>query len=51
MAEDWFPATGYKHTGGPAIEVYTAGDYRSDDYKCEVWIPIRIKSNDIINGD
>ncbi|KRF13725.1 AraC family transcriptional regulator [Paenibacillus sp. Soil787] len=41
--EEWFPATSYQHTGGPELEVYLPGDPRSDDYKCEVWIPVKIK--------
>ncbi|WP_187386099.1 AraC family transcriptional regulator [Paenibacillus tuaregi] len=38
--QDWFPSTGYEHSGGPEIEVYPIGDIRSDSYRCEVWIPI-----------
>ena len=38
--QEWFPATGYEHAGGPDLEVYLPGDIRSDDYRCEVWIPI-----------
>jgi AraC family transcriptional regulator len=41
--EEWFPATSYQHAGGPELEVYFPGDPRSDDYKCEVWIPVKIK--------
>jgi AraC family transcriptional regulator len=37
---EWFPATGYEHAGGPEIEAYTDGDTTSDEYRCEVWIPI-----------
>lgn len=45
IVEDWFPATGYQHTGGPELEVYGEGDYRTEDYKCEIWIPIQMKSH------
>ncbi|MFP4016483.1 MAG: effector binding domain-containing protein [Halanaerobiales bacterium] len=37
---EWFPSTGYKHTGGPELEVYYPGDSSAEDYKSEVWIPI-----------
>jgi AraC family transcriptional regulator len=37
---EWFPATGYEHSGGPEIEAYTEGDTSSPDYRCEIWIPI-----------
>ncbi|WP_211246715.1 AraC family transcriptional regulator [Cohnella pontilimi] len=38
--QEWFPATGYEHSGGPEIEVYLPGDSKAEDYTCEVWIPI-----------
>lgn len=38
--QEWFPSTGYEHTGGPELEVYPAGDATADDYRCEVWVPI-----------
>ena len=34
---EWFPATGE----APQLEVYPAGDIRSDDYRCQVWVPVR----------
>ena len=37
---EWFPATGYEHSGGPEMEVYPPGDNAAEDYRCEVWIPI-----------
>ncbi|MGD6816427.1 AraC family transcriptional regulator [Metabacillus sp. 84] len=37
---EWFPSTGYELAEGPELEVYPAGDPYSDDYRCEVWIPI-----------
>ncbi|RPF53943.1 AraC family transcriptional regulator [Aquisalibacillus elongatus] len=40
---EWFPSTGYEHAGGPEIEVYPNEDAYSDDYRCEVWIPIMDK--------
>ncbi|KGE18528.1 AraC family transcriptional regulator [Paenibacillus wynnii] len=39
--EEWFPATGYEHTGGPDFELYPPGDPGADDYRCEVWIPVK----------
>ncbi|WDL98621.1 AraC family transcriptional regulator [Alicyclobacillus sp. ALC3] len=37
---EWFPGTGYEHSGGPELEVLPPGDDTADDYSCEVWIPI-----------
>jgi len=37
---EWFPATGYEHSGGPELEVYLPGNPNDEDYKCEVWMPI-----------
>lgn len=37
---EWFPATGYEHSGGPEMEVYPPGDSAAEDYQCEVWIPV-----------
>lgn len=38
--QEWFPATGYEHADAPEIELYPPGDGSSEDYQCEVWIPI-----------
>jgi AraC family transcriptional regulator len=38
--QEWFPATGYEHTGAPELEVYPPGDVTAEDYRREVWIPI-----------
>ncbi|KGR86189.1 AraC family transcriptional regulator [Lysinibacillus odysseyi] len=39
---EWFPATGYEHAGGPEMEVYLSNaDPSSEDYYCEIWIPIK----------
>ncbi|SMC89693.1 AraC family transcriptional regulator [Sporomusa malonica] len=38
--QEWFPATGYEHAGTAELEVYPPGDSGSDEYRCEVWIPI-----------
>ncbi|RIW27657.1 AraC family transcriptional regulator [Bacillus salacetis] len=40
---EWFPSTGYEHGGGPEFELYPPGDVNSEDYRCEVWIPIKKK--------
>ncbi|QUI22410.1 AraC family transcriptional regulator [Vallitalea pronyensis] len=37
---EWFPATKYEHASTPELEVYLPGDATSDDYRCQVWIPI-----------
>lgn len=48
MFTEWFPTSGYEHADGPEIELYPIGDMNSDDYKCEVWIPICPKKSDMI---
>lgn len=39
--QEWFPSTGYEHAGTPELEVYPMGDSNSEDYRCEVWVPIK----------
>ncbi|OKQ00272.1 AraC family transcriptional regulator [Paenibacillus sp. P46E] len=41
--QEWFPGTGYEHTGGPEFELYPPGDTCAEDYVCEVWIPVMKK--------
>jgi AraC family transcriptional regulator len=38
--QEWFPATGFEHSGAPELEVYPSGDTAAENYLCEVWIPI-----------
>ncbi|TVY09428.1 GyrI-like domain-containing protein [Paenibacillus cremeus] len=38
--QTWLPTSGYKHAGGPELELYPAGDVSAADYRCEVWIPV-----------
>jgi AraC family transcriptional regulator len=38
--EEWFPSTGYEHAPAPELEVYLPGDVDSQDYRCQVWVPI-----------
>ncbi|MFC0470016.1 GyrI-like domain-containing protein [Halalkalibacter kiskunsagensis] len=39
---EWFPATGYEHSGAPEMEVYPVGeDVTSDLNRTEIWVPIR----------
>jgi AraC family transcriptional regulator len=40
---EWFPSTGYEQADGPQLEVYPAEDAYADDYRCQVWIPIKKK--------
>ena len=37
---EWFPTTAYERAGEFDMEVYNPGDPDSDDYRCEVWIPV-----------
>lgn len=41
--QEWFPGTNYEHSGGPEFELYPLGDTSAEDYRCEVWIPIKKK--------
>lgn len=38
---EWFPSSGYEHAEAPEIEWYSDGDNSADDYKSEIWIPVR----------
>jgi len=40
---EWFPGTGYEHTGGADFELYPPGDITAEDYRCEIWIPVKKK--------
>ena len=37
---EWFPATNFEHANAPELEVYPEGDADSEDYRCEVWVPV-----------
>lgn len=41
--QEWFPATGYEHTGGPEFELYLPGRPDAEDYRCEIWVPVTKK--------
>ena len=38
--QEFFPGTTYEHADLPELEIYYDGDTDSEDYRCEVWIPI-----------
>ncbi|MBZ9688743.1 AraC family transcriptional regulator [Clostridium estertheticum] len=40
ITTEWFPIYEYKRAADYEIEVYPPGDTSSDDYTCEIWIPI-----------
>jgi AraC family transcriptional regulator len=40
ITTEWFTTCGYKRAADYEIEVYPPGDTSSDDYICEIWIPI-----------
>ncbi len=40
---EWFPNSGYEHTGGAEIEWYSDGDGDAKEYLSEIWIPIKKK--------
>lgn len=37
----FFAQASYEPTGGPEIEVYHEGDTTRDDYKMELWVPVK----------
>lgn len=37
---EWFPSSGYKHAGTPALEVYTNEDPASPDFYSKIWVPV-----------
>ncbi|WP_346934115.1 AraC family transcriptional regulator [Clostridium sp.] len=40
---EWFPSSSYEKSMDYEIQVYGPGDTESDDYTCEIWIPIKEK--------
>lgn len=38
---EWLPNSGYQHAMLPEIEYYSAGDMMADDYRSEIWIPVK----------
>lgn len=38
---EWLPSSGYEHAMLPEIEYYSAGDMLAEDYRSEIWIPIK----------
>jgi len=40
IISEWLPSSGYEYANAPDIEVYFDGDVLSEDYKCEVWLPV-----------
>lgn len=39
----WLPSSGYEKSMDYEIQVYGPGDTQSDDYICEIWIPVKKK--------
>nr|WP_207751253.1 GyrI-like domain-containing protein [Anaeromonas frigoriresistens] len=40
IVTEWLPTSGYEYAKAPDIEVYSDGNQQSQDYRCEVWLPI-----------
>lgn len=38
---EWLPSSGYEKSMNYEIQVYGPGNTNSDDYTCEIWIPIK----------
>ncbi len=45
--QEWFPTASemYAGNGMATLEVYSAGDQRSEDYECGIWVPIRKRTD------
>lgn len=43
IISEWLPGSGYEYANAPDIEVYFEGDQQSEDYTCEVWLPVEKK--------
>lgn len=42
---EWFPSSGFEQVEGPCIEKNFWNDEKHNGYKCEVWIPVKRKTN------
>lgn len=40
---EWLPSSGYEKSMNYEIQVYGPGNTNSDDYWCEIWIPVKRK--------
>ena len=38
---EWLPNSGYEHAMLPEIEYYSSGDMTAEDYRSEIWIPVK----------
>ena len=43
---EWLPNSGYEWANAPDIERYFDGDPASEDYVCELWLPVRPKERE-----
>jgi len=43
IISEWLPSSGYVYANAPDIELYFDGDMDSEDYRCEVWVPVEKK--------
>lgn len=41
LMEDYFPQHNLSHAGTPDFEVYYPGDIKSENYKMELWVPVK----------
>lgn len=43
ITTEWLPSSGYERSANYEIEVYPPGNTDSDDYICEIWVPVNRK--------
>jgi len=41
VLSEWLPSSGYEIVKGVSLETYGPGDTQTDDYVCELWLPVR----------
>ncbi|MFC3924751.1 GyrI-like domain-containing protein [Clostridium punense] len=43
ITTEWITSSGYERSTKYEIEVYPPGNTDSDDYICEIWVPVNRK--------
>lgn len=43
IVSEWLPTSGYEKSMNYEIQVYGPGNTKSDDYTCDIWIPVKRK--------
>lgn len=38
---EWLPSSGYEYTGGPELLWYESYDFSKEDFRTEIWVPVK----------